>query len=372
MNFVTRKNDSAAAGKIDNGLAAERESGASCACCAPRRKFLTGLAALGAGAFIPGCQSTGPAAGESGGKPHRVDVHHHVVPPVYSAALRAHGIRDVRWTIQASIDEMDKSGIATSITSLPPPGVSFGDVPLGRKLARDANEYAARLVSDHPGRFGSFAALPLLDAGGAKLEIGYALDTLKADGFNLMTSYAGKYLGDPVFWPVLDELNRRKAVVYTHPLPPLCCARVVPGIPVSTIEYAMDTTRTMTSLMFSGAAARYPDIRWIFSHSGGVAPFLVSRFERLEHDTKDIKQKLPSGALYELKKFYYDTAQGNHEGALGALLKIAPVSQLLYGTDFPFRDGAEINAGLTKYFSAADLRAIDRDNALRLFPGLRG
>ncbi len=134
----------------------------------------------------------------------------------------------------------------------------------------------------------------------------------------------------------------------------------------------MDTTRTMASLMFLGAAARFPDIRWIFSHSGGVTPFLLSRFQRHELDAKDAREKMPNGAMHELRKFYYDTAQGNHEGALTALLKIAPVSQVLYGTDYPFRDGAEVSGGLARHgFSAADRRAIDRDNALRLFPGLK-
>jgi len=187
-----------------------------------------------------------------------------------------------------------------------------------------------------------------------------------------MTSYGGKYLGDPSFWPVLEELNRRKAVVYTHPLAPECCGNIPSAVSVGTIEYAVDTTRTMTSLMFEGAAARFPDIRWIFSHSGGVAPFLVSRFEREEMTKKGIKEKLPNGVRHELRKFYYDTAQGHHPGALAALMKIAPVSQVLYGTDFPFRDGAEVNGGLAAYgFSAAEMQAINRDNALRLMPRLK-
>jgi len=134
----------------------------------------------------------------------------------------------------------------------------------------------------------------------------------------------------------------------------------------------VDTTRTMISLVFQGGAHRYPDIRWIFSHSGGVTPFLLSRFERHMIDSKDAKEKAPNGPLYELRKFYYDTAQGNHEGALLALLKLVPPSQVLYGTDFPFRVGAEVIGGLAKHgFSAGDLRAIDRDNALRLFPRLK-
>ena len=340
---------------------------------AQRRKFLTGLAALGAGALLPGCASNAQAPGMAGAKPHRIDIHHHFVAPTFSAALKARGQGHVQWSVARSLDDMDKSGIALALTSLIQPAVWFGDVPLGRRLAREANDYAAKLVRDYPSRFGMFATIPYPDTEGSLKEIEYVLDTLKSEGFCLMTSYGGKYLGDPAFWPVLEELNRRKAVIYTHPLAPQCCGALVPGVSVGTIEYAVDTTRTMASLLYGGAAARYPDIRWIFSHSGGVTPFLLSRFVRQEVDMKDRAQKLlPNGVLYELKKFYYDTAQGNHPGALDALMRLAPISQVLYGTDFPFRDGAEANAGLASYsFSAAERRAIDRDNALRLMPQLK-
>jgi len=295
-----------------------------------------------------------------------------MVSPAYSAALKTHNItRPIPWTAQGSIEEMNTSGIAISMLSLPSPSVAFGDRPLARKLARDTNEYAAKVISDYPGRYGSFAAVPLSDTEGSLVEIEYALDTLKADGIAVMTSYGGNYLGDAAFSPVLEELNRRKAVVYTHPTPPQCCARIMPYTSPNTIEGPVDTTRAMASLLFLGAAARYPDIRWIFSHGGGVTPFLVSRFQQHEVVAKDSKEKMPNGLMYELQKFYYDTAQGNHPGALDALRKIAPVSQYLYGTDFPFRNGAEVNGGLAAYgFSAVELRAIDRDNALRLFPRL--
>jgi predicted TIM-barrel fold metal-dependent hydrolase len=336
-----------------------------------RREFLSSIAALGAGAMLPGCAATGTDANV---KPQRIDVHHHFVSPGYSAALKQFGQGHVKWSVQMSLDDMDKSGIQTSLLSLIQPAMTVGDVAAGRKMAREANEHAAKLASTHKGRFGSFAALPYTDTEGSLAEIAYALDTLKAEGFCLMTSYGGKYLGDPVFWPVLAELNRRKAVVYTHPLSPQCCGNIPSGVPVSAIEYAVDTTRTMASLLFHGAAARYPDIKWIFSHSGGVTPFLVSRFEREENYTKGIKEQLPNGFKHELSKFYYDMAQGNHPGALDALMHIAPVSQFLYGTDYPFRDGAEVNTALAKYarFNAAERRAIDRENALRLLPVLRG
>ena len=342
---------------------------------APRRRFLTGLAALGAGALMPGCRTAGQVPAVAGGKPHRIDVHHHILPPKYLADIAAQrvGGKPPSWTPAMSLEEMDRSGIATSVTSLLQPGAAIGDFAMARRISREANEYAARMVADFPGRFGLFAAIPYADTEGSLKEIEYALETLKAEGVYLVTNYGGKYPGDPAFRPVLEELNRRMAVVYTHPYPASCCQGLLRGVVGdSTIEYAVDTTRAMASVIFTGAAARYPDIRWIFSHSGGVTPFLLSRFQRAEATLQDKERKLPTGVMHELRKFYYDTAQGNHPGALDALRKIAPVSQYLYGTDYPFRDGAEVNGGLAGYgFSAAELRAIDRDNALRLFPKLR-
>jgi predicted TIM-barrel fold metal-dependent hydrolase len=262
--------------------------------------------------------------------------------------------------------------VATAITSITAPGFSFVERGLLQRLTRECNDYGARMVADHRGRFGLFASLPLMDTEGSLREIEHALDVLKADGFLLMTSYGLRYLGDPAFHPVLDELDRREAVVYTHPLNPACCPSVADEVPPVIIEYAVDTTRTMASLLFSGTAARYPRIRWIFSHSGGTTPFLLSRFVYQESVMKDRGEKLPHGLMHELQKFHYDIAQGNHAGALAALLRMAPVSQLLYGTDYPFRSGTESNAGLAQYgFSPAELRAIERDNAVKLMASLR-
>jgi len=343
-------------------------------CVPPRRRFLTGAAALGAAALFPGCQSAG--TGMTGGKPHRVDVHHHIAPTAYSSALKAMMRRHARWSVEASLEEMDKSGIATALTSLINPGMQawVGDAAGSRRMAREANEYATRLARDHRGRFGTFASIPFPDVEGSLAEIEYALDTLKAEGIYLWTSYGGKLLGDPDFFPILEELNRRKAVVYTHPATPACCSKIMPWISINAIEGPVDTTRTMISLIFHGGAAhRFPDIRWIFSHSGGVTPFLVSRFERHMIDSKNARKMAPNGVMHELRKFYYDTAQGNHPGALDALRRVAPVSHIVYGTDFPFRSGAEVSGGLSGHggFSHSDLMAIERENALQLMPGLK-
>lgn len=352
----------------------------ACGCCPPpfaatasqpsRRNFLqAGVAALGLGAIT----SAGtPALAQAPATPAartRIDVHHHFVPPFHAEALAARrsGGRPPAWTATKSLEDMDQSGIQTAIVSVVQPGVWFDDASLARELARKCNEYAAKVMQDHPGRFGQFAVIAPPDIEGSLREIEYALDTLKADGIALLTSYGNKYLGDASFEPVYAELNRRKAVVYVHPTTPACCGAVVPGIPPGTIEYATDSTRTIGHIVFSGTAAKFPDIRWIFSHSGGTLPFLTGRFIRLAHERK-LDDPLPA-----FRKFHYELAQGNTPGQIAALLKLVPISQVLYGTDFPFRDGAEINAGIAAYgFSADDIRSIEREVAYRLIPRLKG
>src|SRR2546429_464620 len=250
------------------------------------------------------------------------------------------------------------------------PGVWYGNnVEESRRLARQLNEFATKVVKDHAGRFGLFAVVAPPDVEGSLKEIEYAFDTLKADGIGLLTSYQDKYLGDPSFAPVYEELNARKAVVYVHPTVPACCGGVVPGIPPSSSEYATDSTRTIAHLVFSGTAAKYPDIRWVFSHSGGTLPFLTGRFIRLAEERKTAH--LPNGPLPEMRKFHYELAQGNTPGQIAALLKMVSVSRVMYGTDYPFRDGAEVNRGIADWgFGPADLRAVERDNAARLLPGV--
>ncbi len=351
-----------------------------CAGCGPmggfagkainRRRFLTGSTAAAVG--IAGLATAGIDTATAQAKPHRIDVHHHIVPPAQRKMNieRRGGKGGPAWSPQMSLDDMDKGGVAYSITSILNPGPWYGKVEEpSRRLARECNDYAAKLRSDHPNRFGVFAAIAPVDTEGSLKEIEYAYDTLKAEGIALWTSYDGKYLGNEIFVPVLEELNRRRAVVYVHPTPPECCAAVVPSVAPSVIEYATDTTRTVASLMFEkpGSALKFPDIRWIWSHSGGTIPFLTSRFTRNAWE-----RKMKDDPIAVMQKHYYEVAQGNTPGQLAALLKLVPISQVMFGSDYPYRDAKEAADGLVDYkFSAADLLAIDNGNALKMFPNIK-
>jgi predicted TIM-barrel fold metal-dependent hydrolase len=229
------------------------------------------------------------------------------------------------------------------------------------------------LVGDRRGRFGLFAAIPMYDVEGAQREIAYALDVLKADGIGLLTSYGDKWLGDPVFFPIMEELNRRKAVVYTHPTAANCCGNLQPGVQPVMIEFGTDTTRAIASVLFTGNARRFRDIRWIFSHAGGTMPFLIERFVRNPILVPGSAPLFPEGVAAELRRFYYDTAQVANPAAMSALTKVVPVSQIVLGTDFPYRTGLDQVKGLRDcgVFSEPDLKRIERDTALSLLPRLR-
>ena len=333
-----------------------------------RRQVLAGLTAAATAALLPSHR----AAAQTPAAPHRIDVHHHLTPPAYVEELAPmHQLtrQTLDWTPARAIEQMDQGGVATSITSITTPGLWFGSHSPARRLARACNDYAAKLVADQPRRFGMFVNLPLPDIEGSLKEIEYGLDVLKADGVSLFTSYGDKWLGDPAFNPVYEELNRRKAVVYTHPTTANCCTNVLAVIHDSAIEYGTDTTRAIANMVFSGTAARYPDMRLIWSHGGGTMPFLIDRFVNSMKVPAN-RSRFPAGFMPEAHRFFYDTAQVPNKAALSALKAVIPVSNILFGTDYPFLTAEHHVKGIAEsgVFTADEMRAIDRDNAVKLLP----
>jgi predicted TIM-barrel fold metal-dependent hydrolase len=303
-----------------------------------RREFLTGLAALGAvKTLIPQTRSSAQGRSVASARPFRIDTHTHFSTPKLFDLATARGVNQATlkdWTPERMLEQMEEGAVATSILSISDPGVHFGDNAAARALARECNEYAARMMRDHPGRFGFFAVLPLPDVDGALREAEYALDTLKADGIGVLSSYEGKYLGNPAFASLMDELNRRKAVVYCHPFCAACGVQTtLTDAQNRGVEFVFDTTRTILSLLQTATVARCPDISFIWSHGGGTVPYITSRLA-------GAAQKLPKGLMYELQKFYYDTAQAFNPYTMPSFRKMVPVSQIVFGTDYPLGGGS--------------------------------
>lgn len=275
------------------------------------------------------------------------------------------------WTPGKSLEAMDANGVATAVTSISTVIVRPEDPGSAQSLARDCNEFAARLARDHPGRFGVFALLPLPHLNECLHEIEYCTDVLRVDGFKLQTSYGDKWPGDPAFAPVFDELNGRRAVVFFHPTAPACCANLLSGIHPPLMEYPFDTTRAIASLLFGGTLTRCPDLRLIFSHGGGTIPMLAHRIVDLASKNRELSARLAAGPLGELQKLYFDVVSVTNPPAMAALLKLTNAGRLLFGSDVPYMRIESTVSGLGALgLSAAQVQAIERGNALALMPSL--
>jgi 6-methylsalicylate decarboxylase len=347
-----------------------------------RRNFVSGI--VNVGLVSLGCSRSGIAMSlfaetPTDAKRGLIDIHHHIIPPFYLSENRERIINAgggrmnpafLTWTPESMIAAMDKSTVAAAVLSLAPVGFWYGDREAAARMSRRANEYAADLVRNHPGRFGHFAIIPLPDTEASLHEIEYACGVLKADGITLLTSYDDKWLGHPDYQPVFEELNRRKAVVFVHPTTPFCCRTLLPDVPPVILEIPQDSTRAVTNLVFTGTLAKFRGIRFIFSHAGGNVPMVVGRMQ--QYAPKNIADKAPNGIEYELKRLHYDIAGTAFRPAIAALTSLVPTTQILFGSDNPFVPLANTAEGMMQLgFSADDLQRIGRDNALALLPQLK-
>ncbi len=312
---------------------------------------------------------------------YRIDLHHHFGPPTWVTAMREGGqLRSAEnpmgllspanttWTAEQTLEDLSRGGGAAAILSITNPGLYLGDRAQAIRLARECNDFGAGVVETHPTSFGLFAAMPLPDVDATLREIEYAYDQIHADGIGFMTSYEDTWLGDPAYRPVMEELDRRSAVVFVHPTAPLCCRGLTyaAGIGPSSIEYGTDTTRAITGVVVNGFAHLFPNIRWIWSHGGGSLPFLAERIGGSRRN-----EQMPDGFMAEVRKFYYDLAGATNRGVVASLLELVKADHIVFGTDFPPGGTmAEYARSLRDLdiFDEADLRLIERDNAVRLLP----
>jgi predicted TIM-barrel fold metal-dependent hydrolase len=264
---------------------------------------------------------------------------------------------------------MDNWHIRTAITSLTP-RVVLKNIHRLRELARDCNEFQARMAQDHPTRLGSFALLPLPDVNGALEEISYALDVLRLDGVGLFSSVNDRYLGDPSFDPVFDELNQRKAVVFIHPTHCEAPEHTRLHAPPFVVEYVFDTTRAVVNLIHAGTLKRCPDIRFIVAHGGGTVPFLAQRIAMMEGHRA---AQGVTGVIATLRSLYYEIASTTSAFALRSLQELADPEHILWGSDLPFVYGERLQEEVNHWehydgFDATARLNVEQQNALRLFP----
>jgi predicted TIM-barrel fold metal-dependent hydrolase len=301
----------------------------------------------------------------------RIDVHQHLLPPEFLAVLERHGVSaqwaPVSWTAEGALAMMDEHEIATGILSLSAPGSNFGDLAEAIKLTLQVNERQAALVQQRPDRFGMFACVPLPDIDASLEAIAHAYDHLCTDGVILMANSNGVYLGDPAFDPVMEELNRRHAVILVHPT-----ALVGPpakGIRPSAVDFLLDTTRAALSLVWNKVPHRFPNLRMILSHAGGFIPYAAYRVA-MQSNVAD-----PAAMLQDLSNFYFDTALSASPTVLPSLLPFAKPENVVFGSDWPYCANDTVGFFVDSLDSYPDLdpvghAAINRKNAEALFPRL--
>ncbi|GGV39958.1 amidohydrolase family protein [Streptomyces griseoflavus] len=305
----------------------------------------------------------------------RIDVHQHVVPDFYRDELAKAGIADASgralpdWSPESALRVMDLLGTTTSIVSVSTPGTGFLTEPAeATDLARRLNDHSATLASDHAGRFGFFATLPMPDADASAAEAVRALDDLRADGVTLLANNRGTYLGADGQHALWQTLNDRGAVVFVHPaqLP----APPVDGIPAFAADFLLDTTRAAYLLVRNGIPRRYPHVRFILSHAGGFVPYSSHRMAlTIANDTA----RSPLDVLDDFRSFYFDTALSSSPAALPTLLAFARPGHVLFGSDWPFAPtpaGQYFASGLDGNVDPGTLKAVNRTNAEALFPRL--
>ncbi|HEY0618170.1 MAG TPA: amidohydrolase family protein [Kribbella sp.] len=315
----------------------------------------------------------------------RIDVHTHAMPADVVAAIASTGYRpaggyqiSVQWTPDAALAYMDRHEIAAQVVSLPMAFAGSADDPgFGKRLSRLINDRNAELIGKHPDRFGAFATLPADGPEAALAELAYALDELRLDGVVLTSNVLGHYFGDPFLEPVLAELARREVPVFVHPVD---CPHIDVlgfGRPSSIVEFPFDTARTITNAIYTGVFQRHPRLRLILAHCGGALPTLGWRIG--EHTAMgrgpadaDID---PAHVAEVLRGLYYETALAGSRNSLLPTLEVTTPDHILFGTDWPAAPEPTVVhniSNLTSFdgFTEEELRAVERDNALSLFPRL--
>jgi 6-methylsalicylate decarboxylase len=314
---------------------------------------------------------------------YRIDVHTHAVSDEVLAVLFERGFRptggykiSVRWTPDEALAYMDRQDIAAQVVSMPIAFAGTDDDPeFGTRVCRMINDGHAELIAKYPDRFGAFANLPADGPDRALAELAYALDDLHLDGVVLTSNMAGHYFGDPLLEPVLTELEQRQVPVFVHPTDSPCIEVLGFGRPSSIVEFPFDTARNITNGLYTGLFQRHPRLRLILAHCGGALPALGWRIGehtmmgRGPHDA-DID---PGHVAEVLRGFYYETALAGSRNSLLPTLEVTTADHILFGTDWPAAPEATVVHNIDNLtgfdgFTPQQLRAVERDNALQLFP----
>ena len=292
-----------------------------------------------------------------------IDVHNHYYPPAYLDALpkvgsslrithddagnpvvhypgdynvMVPGHRDIAYRLSV----LDQEGVTLQVLSFTTPGTHVEAPKVAVTLAKIVNDAFAEAVASAPGRYSSFATLPLSDPKASAAEFERAITTLKMPGAMLFSNINGVGLDDERFWPIYEIANDRGAVLMIHPMSPVGVEAMTEYWLMPLNGFLFDTTLAASKIVFSGVARRFPRIKWILGHLGGTIPYLAERLDRGYRAFKECRVNIDRPPTEYLKaQFWYDTVNFN-QAALKCAIEFAGVDHILAASDYPHAIGS--------------------------------
>ncbi|MGH9658858.1 MAG: amidohydrolase family protein [Bryobacteraceae bacterium] len=327
-----------------------------------------------------------------------VDVFNHMFPPRWleryvAVAPDSHMCRRSRnvpllYDLDARFRLMDQFGDYRQVFSLgSPPIETYATPEVARELARMANDEMAEIVARYPGRFPSFlAALPMNDPGAAARELERATGELGARGVQIYSNADGRPLDDPEFHPLFEHMHAADLPIFLHPArdarSPDYRAESKSLYEIWwTFGWPYDTSAAMARLVFSGAFDRWPGIKIVTHHMGGLVPYLAGRvghgWDQLGKRTSDedytaLLRSMKKRPIDYFHLFYGDTALFGSLAATRCGLDFFGVDRVLFASDTPFEPvpGIYIRETIAAVeglgLPEGDLGKICHENAVRL------
>ncbi len=295
-----------------------------------------------------------------------VDVHAHYYPSDYLELIGATGVPHLPVAPLAVLDIdqrlalMDRIGVDTQVLSISATQPYLPDPGDAVEAARLANDRYAEVVAAHPTRFAAFAALPLPHLDESMAELRRCLDDLGMVGVTLGCSIAGHQLSDPLFDPLYAELDRRRSTIFVHPCGGGLLSEAFDrrGRLEVVVGFYLEDTLAAVQLAEAQVPSRFPSMKIIIPHLGGMAPMLVARLKRAAPQL-----------LGELQRLYFDTLNDQPE-VVACACEALGTERLVYGTDFPYANESEYAERLARLgrlgLPAHELAEVQGDRAARL------
>ena len=248
----------------------------------------------------------------------------------------AHVSRAGHYDPEPRLEDMDKYGIDVNILSLTTPSVELVSTKEGVTWAKKVNDYFASLCQKYPERFYAYATLPYQDIDEAIKELERAYKDLGVKGIIMFSNINGKSITSPEFYSIYARAEEYKLPILIHPAPPMT-ADVMKRLrlPSPLFGFELDTTMAVTGLIFQGVLEKYPKLKLIHSHLGGVVPYMAGRIDDcFSAYSKEYGLDLPKTPSEYYKKQVYVDSISYHLPAMKCCLDWLGLDHIMLGTDY--------------------------------------